>query len=133
MTLGQKRGGALVGCLLLFSVLCAEESPGFSPVDSNLEKLESWMTDLLNTEVQQQQQLLNLSQTLEESGQMLKERELLLTDLRSQLTEISEIYRKQSSLSKKYEAKSRFWRNFTLIGIPLAVVSGLTVGLVMGR
>jgi hypothetical protein len=130
MTFSRKRGaGALVLCLLLFSVLSAEESPGFSPVDSNLEKLESWMTDFLTTEQQRQQQLAVLSQTLEENEQMLQEREQSLTDLRSQLIEISEIYRKQSSLSRKYEAKSRFWRNFTLIGIPVAVISGVVVGM----
>jgi hypothetical protein len=39
----------------------------------------------------------------------------------------------RTASSKKYEASSRFWRTFTVIGIPAAVIiSGLTVGLVMG-
>jgi hypothetical protein len=38
-----------------------------------------------------------------------------------------------TAASKKYEASSRFWKNFTLIGIPAAVIiSGLTAGLVVG-
>jgi len=46
---------------------------------------------------------------------------------------MSRIYREQSDLSASYERKSRFWKRFTLIGIPAAVViSGLVTGLVVG-
>jgi hypothetical protein len=41
---------------------------------------------------------------------------------------MSEIYRTQSSLSAKYEKSSKFWKTFTLIGIPVAAL--LSGGLV---
>jgi hypothetical protein len=41
---------------------------------------------------------------------------------------MSEIYKKQSALSAKYAQNSKFWRTFTLIGIPAAaVISGVVV------
>jgi hypothetical protein len=52
----------------------------------------------------------------------------LLRDLQTQLDELSEIYRKQSALSAKYEKNSRFWRTFTLIAVPTAAL--LSGGLV---
>jgi hypothetical protein len=56
--------------------------------------------------------------------------ESLLTELRQQLNEMSQTYKALSDLSVKYERSSRFWRTFTLIGIPAAaLLSGLAVGL----
>ncbi|MDR2134995.1 MAG: hypothetical protein LBO76_00065, partial [Treponema sp.] len=55
-------------------------------------------------------------------------RESLLKDLQARLTEMSETYRTQSALSAKYEKSSRFWKTFTLVGIPTAaLLSGLLV------
>jgi hypothetical protein len=62
----------------------------------------------------------------------MNEREHLLTDLRTQLTEMSETFRKQSDLSAKYERSSRFWKTFTLVGIPVtAAISAGVMALVM--
>jgi hypothetical protein len=45
---------------------------------------------------------------------------------------MSETFQKQSDLSAKYERSSKFWKTFTLIGIPVtAVISGGVVALVM--
>jgi hypothetical protein len=55
-------------------------------------------------------------------------RENLLKDLQTRLSEMSETYRMQSDLSAKYERNSRFWKTFTLIGIPAAAL--LSGGLV---
>jgi hypothetical protein len=41
---------------------------------------------------------------------------------------MSKTYRKQSSLSAKYEKNSRFWKTFTLIAVPAAAL--LSGGLV---
>jgi hypothetical protein len=36
--------------------------------------------------------------------------------------------------AEKYEASSKFWKTFTIVGLPAAaLLSGLTVGLVMAR
>jgi hypothetical protein len=51
-----------------------------------------------------------------------------LRDLQTRLSEMSEIYKMQSDLSRKYERKSKFWRTFTLIAIPSAAL--LSGGLV---
>jgi septal ring factor EnvC (AmiA/AmiB activator) len=110
-----------------------ESLPDFSSIDSNLEKLENLITDTLNNNETLTQQLEDLNQALSEREQSLYEQEQLLMELRTQFNEMSETYKTLSSLSKKYEASSRFWKTFTIIGIPAAVViSGLTVGLVMG-
>jgi sensor c-di-GMP phosphodiesterase-like protein len=89
---------------------------------------------LINTE-EQQRLLHDLKQNLDESGNLIAdyeniitEQENLLRDLRTQLNEMSETYRMQSALSARYERRSRFWRNFTLIAIPVtAVISGVVV------
>jgi hypothetical protein len=72
---------------------------------------------------------------LAESGELIRsyeniiqERESLLRDLQTRLTEMSEIYRTQSALSARYEKSSRFWKTFTLIAVPSAAL--LSGGLV---
>jgi septal ring factor EnvC (AmiA/AmiB activator) len=110
-----------------------ESLPDFSLIDSNLEKLESLITDTLNNSETLNQQLADLNLALSESELSTREQEALLKELRTQVNEMSATYRTLSDLSKKYEASSKFWRNFTLIGIPAAVViSGLAVGLAVG-
>jgi hypothetical protein len=70
---------------------------------------------------------------LSEREQSLQKQEQLLTELRTQFNEMSKTYKTLSASYAKSEASSRFWKNFTLIGIPAAVViSGLTAGLVVG-
>jgi hypothetical protein len=59
---------------------------------------------------------------------IITERENLLRDLQIRLNEMLEIYRKQSSLSAKYEKSSRFWKTFTLVAVPAAAL--LSGGLV---
>jgi hypothetical protein len=51
-----------------------------------------------------------------------------------QLKEMSETYKTQSLLSKKYARSSKFWKTFTLIGIPAAaILSGLVVGFMVAK
>jgi F0F1-type ATP synthase membrane subunit c/vacuolar-type H+-ATPase subunit K len=47
---------------------------------------------------------------------------------------MSETYKTQSALSKKYARSSKFWKTFTLVGIPTAaVISGVVVGFMVAR
>jgi septal ring factor EnvC (AmiA/AmiB activator) len=107
-------------------------SQDFSSIDRDLSELENLIQDTLRNSGEQQKQLDDLRKNLAESGELIgnyeriiAERENLLKDLQARLNEMSETYRKQSALSAKYERSSRFWRTFTLIAVPAAVlVSG---------
>jgi septal ring factor EnvC (AmiA/AmiB activator) len=119
--------------LLPWGLSAQEPSPDFSSIDNNLEKLESLITDTLNTNETLTLQLADLSLTLSGREQLINEQEALLRELRTQLAGMSETYRTLSSSSRKYESSSKFWMTFTVIGIPAAaLISGLTVGIVMG-
>jgi septal ring factor EnvC (AmiA/AmiB activator) len=118
---------------LLFSR--AAWSQDFSSIDRDLEQLEGLINDTLQNIEEQQKLLEDLKQSLSESGNLIEnyeriitERELLLLNLQAQLNAMSETYRKQSALLAKYERSSKFWKHFTLIGIPsAAAISGLIV------
>ena len=121
-----------VSCLL-FSP--AASSQDFTSIDSDLQQLEILIGSTLSSTEEQQKLLDDLKRNLEESGSLIGNyesiiagQESLLLNLRTRLTEMSEIYRTQSSLSAKYERSSKFWRTFTLIGIPAAAL--LSGGLV---
>jgi len=124
---------AVALCFTLFSLSSqAAFAQGFSSLDSDLQALENLILDtIINTE-EQQRLLLDLRQNLNESGTLIASyeniiagQEILLKDLRQQLTELSETFRMQSSLSARYEQRLKFWRTFTLVGIPtVALISG---------
>jgi chromosome segregation ATPase len=123
----------LFACFLLSPQ--AAFSQDFSSLDRDLSELETLIQDTLANSEAQQKQLEDLRQTLKESGELIGtyesiiiERETLLRDLQTRLDALSEIYRKQSALSARYERSSRFWRTFTLIAVPTAAV--LSGGLV---
>jgi flagellar biosynthesis chaperone FliJ len=114
----------------------AASSQDFSSLDRDLSELENLIHDTLRNSGEQQKQLDDLRKNLAESGELIgsyeniiAERESLLRDLQGRLNEMSEIYRKQSSLSEKYEKSSRFWRTFTLVAVPVAAL--LSGGLVL--
>jgi recombinational DNA repair ATPase RecF len=113
--------------LLLSSPLCSQEAPS---IYDNLDKLENLLLDTLTNSEQQSRQLEDLNTTLAENEQILQEREQLLADLRTQLTSMSETFQKQSELYAKSERRSQFWKTFTLVGIPVAVV--ISAGVVAG-
>jgi uncharacterized protein HemX len=122
--------------LALSPALFAQESqPDLSDIDKSLEELQSLIEDTLSNEQQQTQRLDNLNQILAENERLLSERETLLQTLKTQLADLSETYKRQSELSKKYERDSRFWRTFTLVGIPAAVVisGGVTAAILSRR
>ena len=107
----------------------------FSAISDDLGHLETLITNTLSDIETQQKQLEDLRRNLDESGKLLADyehititQERLLSDLRKQLAEMSEVYRKQSSLSARYEKSSKFWRTFTLIAVPAAAL--LSGGLV---
>ena len=118
---------------LLFSP--AASSQDFSSIDRDLETLENLIAGTLSSMEEQQKLLEDLRQTLAESGNLIESyesiiagREELLRNLQARLNEMSETYRMQSSLSAKYESRSKFWKTFTLIGIPsAALLSGTLV------
>ncbi|GHU72742.1 hypothetical protein FACS189450_11120 [Spirochaetia bacterium] len=105
--------------LLLSFPLYSQEPPS---IYDNLDKLESLLLDTLSNSEQQSRQLEDLNRTLAENEKIMSEREQLLTGLRVQLTAMSETFQKQSDLSAKYEHSSRFWKTFTMIGIPVTAV-----------
>jgi septal ring factor EnvC (AmiA/AmiB activator) len=118
---------------ILFSLFPqAAFSQDFSSIDKDLSELESLIQDTLENSREQQKQLDDLRKNLAESGELIgnyesiiAERENLLKDLQARLNEMSEIYKKQSALSEKYEKRSRFWKTFTLIAVPAAaIISG---------
>jgi septal ring factor EnvC (AmiA/AmiB activator) len=122
-------------CVFFFTWLLlspqAASSQDFSSLDRDLAELETLIQDTLENSEAQQKQLEDLRQTLKESGELIEnyesiiaERENLLKDLQTRLDAMSEIYRKQSALSARYERSSRFWRTFTLIAIPTAAFLG---------
>jgi hypothetical protein len=61
--------------------------------------------------------------------------ESLLTALREQLNELSQIYREQSALSERFERSSKFWKTFSIIGLPAAALlsAGITALIMAGR
>jgi septal ring factor EnvC (AmiA/AmiB activator) len=119
--------------LLPWGLSAQGSPPDFSSIDSNLEQLENLINDTLNNSETLTRQLEDLSLNLNERELLITEQENLLTELQSQLREMSETYRTLSSSLKRYEARSKFWKIFTIIGIPTAMlISGLTTGLIMG-
>ena len=123
----MKTYAAICLCCLLFSQ--AAFAQDFSSLDSDLQLLEDLIADTL-TSTQEQQRLLNdLRESLHESGTLITnyesimtEQEALLKDLQTLVNEMSEIYRTQSALSARYAQRSKFWRTFTLVGIPIAAL-----------
>ena len=101
----------------------------FSSIDSDLQQLENLILNTLSNTEEQQKLLDDLRRSLDESGNLISSYETIITGqenllrtLQTRLSEMSEIYRTQSSLSAKYEKSSKFWRTFTLIGIPAAAL-----------
>jgi len=118
---------------LLFSQVAFSQD--FSSVDSDLALLESLIADTLSNTEEQQKLLDDLRKSLDEKGNLIGNYESIITgqenllkDLQARLNEMSETYKMQSALSRKYERRSRFWRTFTLIAIPAtAIASGSLV------
>jgi septal ring factor EnvC (AmiA/AmiB activator) len=120
-------------CSSLFSP--AAWSQEFSAIDQDLAQLENLINDTIANTEQQQKLLADLQQSLNKSGSLIEsyeqimiERENLLQDLQTQLTAMSETYKTQSALSAKYAQNSKFWKTFTMIGLPAAaLISGAVV------
>jgi chromosome segregation ATPase len=128
------RAAALFFILPLFSPQAAL-SQDFSSIGGDLSALESLIQDTLESSAEQQRQLDDLRRNLDESGELLRSyesiitgQEILLKGLQTRLDAMSETYRTQSSLSARYEKSSRFWKTFTLVGVPAAAL--LSGGLV---
>ena len=126
----MKKSAAIFLCFLLSSQ--AAFSQDFSSLDNDLQLLEDLIADTLISTQEQQKLLNDLRESLDESGTLIAnyesiitEQEKLLTDLQAQLTAMSETFKTQSALSVKSEQRLKFWRIFTLIGIPTAaLISG---------
>jgi uncharacterized membrane protein YccC len=121
--------------LALSPALFAQESqPDLSAIDRQMEELQSLIDDTLNNEQQQMQRLDDLNLILAENERLLAERETLLQTLKTQLADLSETYKMQANLSRKYERSSKFWRTFTLVGIPAAIlISGGVTAAILAR
>ena len=137
--LNLKHGLSLIFGLLLLLLSRDALSQDFSSLYYDLSQLENLIEDTIANTEEQQRLLEDLRLNLTESGSLIasyetiiQEQENLLLNLRDQLKEMSETYRMQSQLSARYEQSSRFWRNFTLIAIPVtALISGGIVWFLM--
>ena len=117
-------------CLLLSQAAFSQD---FSSLDSDLQQLENLISDTITNTQEQQKLLDSLRESLIESGtliegyeKIIQGQENLLKELQNQLGEMSETYRMQSALSARYARSSKFWRNFTIIALPVtAVLSGV--------
>ena len=112
----------------------------FSSIDQDLEQLESLIAGTIFNMEEQQKLLEDLRVNLNESGiliagyeNIITEQEKLLTTLREQLNEMSETYRMQSALSARFAERSKFWRTFTLIAIPVTAVISGGIGYAIGK
>jgi len=124
-------------CLLLSQAAFSQD---FSSLDSDLLQLENLISDTIAITQEQQKLLESLSGNLAENGILLDNyeriiygQETLLKELHSQLNEMSETYRMQSALSASYAKTSKFWRNFTLIAIPVTALISGAIGWAVGR
>jgi chromosome segregation ATPase len=122
-------------CICLSLLPQAAYSQDFSSVDRDLTELENLIQDTIRNSEEQMKQLEDLQRNLIESGELIgtyesiiAERENLLQDLGTRLSEMSETYRTQSALSARYEKSSKFRKTFTLIAVPAAAL--LSGGLV---
>jgi septal ring factor EnvC (AmiA/AmiB activator) len=140
-----KIGICMFFCAVLPQVLYSQDASGqadFSTIDSQLEELENLISDTISCNETLEKQLRDLKENLTRQERISLGRENstagqedLLKKLRSELGEMSVTYKAQSDLSAKYEKSSRFWKIFTLVGIPLAILlsSGVTAALSAGR
>jgi len=140
MKLLQRFTAIAVFCFIFFSLSSqAAFAQDFSSLDSDLQLLEDLILDTIANTQEQQILLQDLKMSLDESGILISnyeiiitEQENLLRDLQLRLNEMSEIYQMQSTLSARSDQRLKLWRNFTLIGIPVtAVISGVIVWAVM--
>ena len=123
------------GLLFFFLLPQAALSQDFSSLDRDLELLEDLIKDTLANTTEQQKLLEDLRESLSESGNLIANYESIITgqenllrELQTQLNEMSETYRMQSSLSARSGERLKFWRNTTIIGIPAAaLLSGIVV------
>ena len=122
---------AVIACGFICFLLLPQAAfaQDFSSLDSDLQQLEDLINDTINNTNEQQKLLDDLRESLNESGNLIAsyestiiEQETLLKDLQTRLNEMSEIYRMQSALSARYEQRLKFWRIFTLVGIPAAAI-----------
>jgi len=127
----MKKQKIFLSLFLLLASLWELPAQGFSSINSDLDQLESLIADTLLNAEEQQRQLADLRQALSESGSLIGSyestiigQESSLKELQARLNEMSEIYRTQSASSAKYENSSKFWKIFTLIGIPAAALLG---------
>jgi hypothetical protein len=129
-------------CLYCLLSLSAVYSQDFSSIGEDLTQLESLIAGTIESTEAQQKQLEDLKLSLEESGKLIEDyesiiagHENLLRGFRTQLDEMSKIYREQSALSVTYEKSSRFWRTFTLLAVPAAALlsGGIVLGVCAGR
>ena len=123
--------------LFVFSSLFSQAvyAQDFSSVDQDLQQLEALIKDTIANTEPQERLLHDLRESLQESESIIanyesriQEQEILLQNLQAQLQAMSETYHQRSTLSGKSEQRLKFWKTFTIVGIPTtAVISGVVV------
>jgi len=121
--------GLFFAVLLSGLPLYSQEQPDFGGIQEDLGQLERLIGASLREKETQEAQLQALKENLSAQEALLSEKEAsiqaqdaLLTTLRTQLAEMSSLYKTRSELSARYERKSKFWRTFSLISLPTAAI-----------
>lgn len=99
--------------LLLHSALYCQET---SAVQSGLTSIEDYAINIENNSLQQKMQIENLQLDLKESQKLLEEsKKQQMQTLQMQETLLKQL--------KSYEAKSKSWKTFAMVAIPLTIIT----------
>jgi septal ring factor EnvC (AmiA/AmiB activator) len=131
-TRSKRHIGVLCLCWLCLPLQAQEDA--FGSIYTGLDSLEALMNAMQARNETLQSDVTDLSQTLQRQEEVLHERtrlierhEQALSELQQHLTAISEAYKTQSELSKRFERRYRVWKWTALIGIPAAALAAVLI------
>jgi hypothetical protein len=119
--------------LLLAALSWASWGQEFTPIYENLDRLDSIMSALENSNAAMARDNGNLNAALETLSGLLKEQGALLREQEQASGEMRELSERQAALLGKYIARSKNLRIGLLIGIPAAAGLGLLAGWLASR
>ena len=121
-------------CLFVLVAFCsffAYSMEDSTSMTDDLNQLELNL-NLLNSNFLKQQTLIsNLQDNLKQNELLLKQREELLTNSQTQLTQAQEQLQTACGSLKKSEQRLGSWKIACYIGIPTALIIGITTGLLI--
>jgi hypothetical protein len=105
----------------------------FAPIYENLNRLDSIMLELRNSNEAMSEDNENLKSALETLNELLKEQGELLNEQDRSFRETQKISEKQAALLGSYISRSRTLTISLIAGIPLAAGAGLLAGWLISR